>query len=67
MALDGLDRLARSGGGQGDDSELRALQAEYDRLLGMLDELRAIAADPNQLQAAQRFFANAVWKSLILS
>ncbi|MGB3308465.1 MAG: protelomerase family protein [Nodosilinea sp.] len=52
-----IDRLARSGGGQGDDSELRALKVEYDRLLGMLDELKAIAADPNQLQAAQRFFA----------
>jgi hypothetical protein len=52
-----IDRLARSGGGHGDDSELKALKVEYARLLAMLDELKAIAADPNQLQAAQRFFA----------
>jgi hypothetical protein len=52
-----IDRLARSGGGQSDDSELKALKVEYDRLLGMIEELRAIADDPNQLQAAQRFFA----------
>ncbi|WOD36951.1 protelomerase family protein [Nodosilinea sp. E11] len=51
-----IDRLARAGGGQGDDSEFKALKVEYDRLLGMLEELRAIADDPNQLQAAQRFF-----------
>ncbi len=53
-----IDRLARSGGGgSGDDSELKALQGEHARLVAMLDELKAIAADPNQLQAAQRFFA----------
>jgi hypothetical protein len=53
-----IDRLARAGGGeQGDDSELKALKGEHARLVAMLDELRAIAADPNQLQAAQRFFA----------
>ncbi|MBE9160301.1 hypothetical protein IQ265_26290 [Nodosilinea sp. LEGE 06152] len=52
-----IDRLARSGGGQSDDSELKALKVEHARLVAMLDELRAIADDPNQLQAAQRFFA----------
>jgi hypothetical protein len=53
-----IDHLARSGGGgQGDDSEFKALKGEHARLLAMLDELRAIASDPNQLQAAQRFFA----------
>ncbi|MBE9110965.1 hypothetical protein IQ273_16260 [Nodosilinea sp. LEGE 07298] len=53
-----IDRLARSGGGgQGDDSEFKALKVEHERLLAMLEELKAIAADPNQLQAAQRFFA----------
>ncbi|MBE9108135.1 hypothetical protein IQ273_01690 [Nodosilinea sp. LEGE 07298] len=52
-----IDRLARSGGGNGDDSEFKALKVEHARLLAMLDELRAIADDPNQLQAAQRFFA----------
>ncbi|MBD2233790.1 protelomerase family protein [Phormidium tenue] len=52
-----IDRLARSGGGQGDDSEFKALKVEHARLVAMLDELRAIADDPNQLQAAQRFFA----------
>ncbi|MEA5451910.1 protelomerase family protein [Leptolyngbya sp. CCNP1308] len=52
-----IDRLARAGGGQGDDSEFKALKVEHARLVAMLDELRAIAADPNQLQAAQRFFA----------
>jgi hypothetical protein len=53
-----IDHLARSGGGgQGDDSEFKALKAEHERLLAMLDELKAIADDPNQLQAAQRFFA----------
>ncbi|WP_216277916.1 hypothetical protein [Phormidium tenue] len=53
-----IDRLARSGGGgQNDDSELKALKVEHERLVAMLDELKAIAADPNQLQAAQRFFA----------
>ncbi|PZV09896.1 MAG: hypothetical protein DCF32_01420, partial [Leptolyngbya sp.] len=52
-----IDRLARSGGGLGDDSEFKALKIEHARLVAMLDELRAIADDPNQLQAAQRFFA----------
>jgi hypothetical protein len=53
-----IDYLARAGGGgQGDNSEFKALKAEHERLLAMLDELKAIAADPNQLQAAQRFFA----------
>ncbi|WOD39827.1 protelomerase family protein [Nodosilinea sp. E11] len=53
-----IDRLARSGGGgQGNDAELKALKVDHERLLAMLDELKAIAADPNQLQAAQRFFA----------
>ncbi|WP_017302650.1 protelomerase family protein [Nodosilinea nodulosa] len=53
-----IDRLARAGGGgQGDDSAFVALKGEHARLLAMLDELKAIAADPNQLQAAQRFFA----------
>jgi hypothetical protein len=53
-----IDRLARSGGeGQGDDSEFKALKVEHERLLAMLEELKAIAADPSQLQAAQRFFA----------
>ncbi|TVQ11444.1 MAG: hypothetical protein EA368_05505 [Leptolyngbya sp. DLM2.Bin27] len=52
-----IDRLARSGGGAGDDAEFKTLKGEHARLLAMLDELREIAADPNQLQAAQRFFA----------
>ncbi|PZV22405.1 MAG: hypothetical protein DCF21_00300 [Leptolyngbya sp.] len=53
-----IDHLARSGGaGPVDDSAFDALQGEYARLLTMLEELKAIAADPNQLQAAQRFFA----------
>ncbi len=53
-----IDRLARSGGeGQGDDSAFVALKGEHERLLAMLEELKAIADDPNQLQAAQRFFA----------
>jgi len=53
-----IDHLARSGGaGPVDDSAFDALQGEHARLLAMLDELKAIAADPNQLQAAQRFFA----------
>ncbi|MBD1919504.1 MULTISPECIES: protelomerase family protein [Cyanophyceae] len=53
-----IDHLARlGGGGLGDDSELKALKVEHARLVAMLDELKAIAADPNQLQAAQRFFA----------
>ncbi len=53
-----IDRLSRAGGGgQGDDSAFVALKGEHERLLAMLEELRAIAADPNQLQAAQRFFA----------
>ncbi|WOD37251.1 protelomerase family protein [Nodosilinea sp. E11] len=51
-----IDRLARAGGGQGDDSAFKALKVEHTRLLAMLDELKAIADDPNQLQAAQRFF-----------
>ena len=53
-----IDRLALSGGGgQGDDSAFVALKSEHARLVAMLDELKAIASDPNQLQAAQRFFA----------
>lgn len=53
-----IDRMALSGGGgQGDDSAFVALKSEHARLVAMLDELKAIASDPNQLQAAQRFFA----------